>query len=121
MPTPPIPSAALLPAAEQPVAVPGRWREVWRALRKRRAAMAGLVVCVILALLALGAPFIAPHDPAQQYRDHLLAPGLWAGGSWRFPLGTDDLGRDLLSRCWPWCRACCWGCWRRFAHASPAW
>lgn len=98
MPNPPIPSAALLPAAEQPVAVPGRWREVWRALRKRRAAMAGLVVCVILALLALGAPFIAPHDPAQQYRDHLLAPGLWAGGSWRFPLGTDDLGRDLLSR-----------------------
>jgi ABC-type antimicrobial peptide transport system permease subunit len=48
------------------VAVPGRWREVWRALRKRRAAMAGLVVCVILALLALGAPFIAQLDPAQQ-------------------------------------------------------
>ena len=98
MATPPISSPALLPEAQQPGAVPGRWREAWRALRKRRAAMAGLAVCVLLALLALGAPWIAPHDPATQYRDHLLAPGLWAGGSWRFPLGTDDLGRDLLSR-----------------------
>ena len=83
-------------AAHRPV--PGRWREAWQALRKRRAAMVGLAVCVMLALVALGAPLIAPHDPAMQYREHLLAPALWAGGGWRFPLGTDDLGRDLLSR-----------------------
>ena len=68
------------------------------ALVRRRAAMAGLLVCVLVALLAALAPWVAPHSPIEQYRDSLLAPPVWSGGSWRFPLGTDDLGRDLLSR-----------------------
>lgn len=53
----------------------------------------GIVTLAFLALVALLAPVIAPHDPVQQHRDHLLA-----GVSWQFPLGTDHLGRDMLSR-----------------------
>ena len=79
-------------------AAASRWREAWRLLARRRAAMAGLSVCVVLVIVALGAPWLAPHDPIEQFRDALLAPPIWSGGSWRFPLGTDDLGRDMLSR-----------------------
>lgn len=53
----------------------------------------GMVTVGFLALVALLAPLIAPHDPLQQYRDQLLA-----GVSWQFPLGTDHLGRCILSR-----------------------
>lgn len=70
----------------------------WFALCKRRAALLGLAVCLAMILLALLAPWVAPHSPIEQHRDALLAPPVWSGGSWRFPLGTDDLGRDLLSR-----------------------
>jgi dipeptide transport system permease protein len=67
-------------------------------LRDRPAAVAGFAVCALLIAVALTAPWIAPHDPVEQFRDALLAPPVWAGGSWRFPLGTDDLGRDVASR-----------------------
>ncbi|MBO0222629.1 dipeptide ABC transporter permease DppC, partial [Vibrio parahaemolyticus] len=40
-----------------------------------------------------------PHAPDEQFRDFLLVPPVWeSGGSWQFILGTDDVGRDLLSR-----------------------
>jgi dipeptide transport system permease protein len=73
-------------------------RELWNSLVRRRAAAAGLFVCVALLLTALLAPWIAPHNPVEQFRDALLAKPVWSGGNWRYPLGTDDLGRDLLSR-----------------------
>jgi dipeptide transport system permease protein len=42
---------------------------------------------------------IAPHGPAEQFRDHFLTPPFWEqGGTVRFPLGTDAVGRDILSR-----------------------
>jgi dipeptide transport system permease protein len=45
------------------------------------------------------ADLLAPHPPYVQYRDFLLLPPVWAeGGTWRFVLGTDPLGRDILSR-----------------------
>jgi dipeptide transport system permease protein len=73
--------------------------EVWRALAANRAAMVGLAVIVALVLAALGADLLAPHDPNRQFRDALLAPPFWQpGADGRFPLGTDDVGRDLLSR-----------------------
>jgi ABC-type dipeptide/oligopeptide/nickel transport system permease subunit len=53
----------------------------------------GIVTVSLLALVALLAPVIAPHDPLHQYRNQLLA-----GMSWEFPLGTDHLGRCILSR-----------------------
>ena len=73
-------------------------RELWNSLVRRRAAAAGLFVCVALLLTALLAPWIAPHNPVEQFRDALLAKPVWSGGDWCYPLGTDDLGRDLLSR-----------------------
>lgn len=59
----------------------------------RPAARAGFAVVVVLALAALLAPWLSPHDPA--FVDPARS---FAGPSARFPLGTDNLGRDLLSR-----------------------
>jgi dipeptide transport system permease protein len=73
--------------------------ETWRDFRANRAALAGLIVMLVLAFLAISADWLAPHGPNLQYRDALLTPPFWVdGGSFRFPLGTDDLGRDILSR-----------------------
>jgi peptide/nickel transport system permease protein len=51
----------------------------------------------LLVLAAITAPWLAPHDPQHQDLLARLTPPAWQGGSWRFPLGTDDLGRDVLS------------------------
>ena len=73
--------------------------EFWHYFAENRGAVMGLVVFVALILVALAAPLLAPHQPYQQYRDALLLPPAWeAGGSWTFPLGTDAVGRDMLSR-----------------------
>jgi dipeptide transport system permease protein len=49
--------------------------------------------------VALLAPLIAPHEPYLQYRDAVLVPPVWQeGGRWEFLLGTDAVGRDILSR-----------------------
>jgi dipeptide transport system permease protein len=71
-----------------------RFAEFRRAFAQSRGAVAGLVVVVALVALALGADAIAPHPPNEQYRDFELAPPFWHdGGSLRFPLGTDAVGR----------------------------
>lgn len=67
--------------------------------RLRRAGIVSAVVLVLLVLVALFAPLLAPHDPTGGELSDLLRPPVWAhGGSWKFPLGTDSLGRDELSR-----------------------
>jgi dipeptide transport system permease protein len=64
-----------------------------------RGAVAGLAVIVILFLLAIFADLIAPHAPGATNNDAFLLPPAWqAGGSWSYPLGTDAIGRDILSR-----------------------
>jgi dipeptide transport system permease protein len=74
-------------------------RELWRAMRSNRGAMLGLVVIVLLVLTAVFADWIAPYGPAEQFREHFQTPPAWMeGGTWQFILGTDDVGRDLLSR-----------------------
>jgi peptide/nickel transport system permease protein len=66
--------------------------------RQRVAALAGGAL-VLLVLLALLAPLIAPHDPAEQFRrDGLTAAGLPLGPTAKFWFGTDGLGRDMFSR-----------------------
>jgi dipeptide transport system permease protein len=73
--------------------------EFWHYFSQNRAAVIGLLVFVALMLMAIFAPAIAPHDPDQQFRQNLLQPPAWEdGGSWQFILGTDDVGRDMLSR-----------------------
>lgn len=70
------------------------WSDVLRQMRRNRAAGIGLTILSILALMAITAPLIAPHDP---YKLDLLEP-LKPINSPGHLLGTDDLGRDILSR-----------------------
>jgi len=73
--------------------------DFWRSFATNKGAVAGLFVFVFVILCALLANLIAPHDAIEQYRDALLTPPMWAeGGSSKFILGTDDIGRDVLSR-----------------------
>lgn len=68
-------------------------RRAWVRLRTRKSAMVGLVVIVAVILIAVFAPVIAPFDPAQQSWTAVRKPPSWA--HW---FGTDESGRDLLSR-----------------------
>lgn len=71
----------------------GQWRIVWRQLRRNKAAMIGAVLLTIEIFIALAAPLVAPYDPYKQNpRIPLQAP------SREHLFGTDDSGRDLLSR-----------------------
>ena len=74
------------------------WGEIWRRFRRDKFAMIGVVVIILLVLIAVLAPWIAPHDPTKQYDEGLTMQGMPVGPSAQFPLGTDTLGRDLLSR-----------------------
>jgi peptide/nickel transport system permease protein len=62
-------------------------------------ALLGGILVVLYLGAAVFAPQITSHDPARgNLRQRLTAPAWQAGGSWEFPLGTDDQGRDLLTR-----------------------
>jgi dipeptide transport system permease protein len=84
---------------DKPLDPPGPLREFWLGFSANRGALVALIVFALIAVASLFAPLIAPHDPIEQYRDFMLTPPVWAeGGSARFLLGTDELGRDMLSR-----------------------
>lgn len=71
----------------------------WRAFRENRGAVVGLIIVVTMILVAICADFLAPHDPIEQYRGFTKLPPFWMEGhDPRFILGTDALGRDMLSR-----------------------
>ncbi len=73
--------------------------EFWSYFRENRGAVVGLVVFVSVILIAIFADVIAPHLPNEQYRDAMLQPPFFQeGGSTEFLLGTDAVGRDILSR-----------------------
>ncbi|MDK2931844.1 MAG: peptide/nickel transport system permease protein [Bacillota bacterium] len=87
--------AAVEGACDTPVEVRGSslWRDAWRRLLRNRSAVAGGVLVLALAIVALAAPLLAPYDPlAPSLEDRLSPP---SAAHW---LGTDDLGRDILSR-----------------------
>lgn len=78
---------------------PSALREFWYYFSENRGAVMGLWVFAAFVLCAAFAPLLAPYDPTEQFRNHILQPPAWQeGGSWAFPLGTDPLGRDMLSR-----------------------
>jgi peptide/nickel transport system permease protein len=58
----------------------------------------GLMVLTVFVAMAIFAPYLAPHSPTATNLLHRLAPPVWAGGESQFILGTDQLGRDILSR-----------------------
>ena len=73
--------------------------EFWLYFKENKGAVVGLLVVLVIALAAIFADIIAPHPPNEQYRDALLMPPVWQeGGTMRFLLGTDAVGRDILSR-----------------------
>ncbi|MGH6859540.1 MAG: ABC transporter permease subunit, partial [Phyllobacterium sp.] len=73
--------------------------EFWYYFSENRGAVIGLCFFVLLVLIALLAPWIAPHGPADQFRDAVLKPPFGQeGGSANYFLGTDAVGRDILSR-----------------------
>jgi len=74
-------------------------KEFWFYFSENRGAVMGLVVFVALVFTAVFASVIAPHSPFQQYRDAVLLPPAWMeGGNLTYLLGTDPVGRDILSR-----------------------
>ncbi len=73
--------------------------EFWRYLRENRGAVIGLYFLIFIVIVALSADLIAPFGPADQNRELILIPPFWEeGGRWPYILGTDAVGRDLLSR-----------------------
>ncbi len=66
---------------------------------KHKGFMIGAGILAVIVLVALLAPVLAPHDPYQQDLANRIVNPLWhADGTWEHPLGTDNLGRDYLSR-----------------------
>lgn len=73
--------------------------ELIKSFKKSKGAIVGAALLGILILVALFAPWLAPHDPMHVYDGSFsVPPSFHAGGTGKFLLGTDDLGRDLLSR-----------------------
>lgn len=72
---------------------------LWRHFVPQHFALFGLIILSVLVLLAVISPFVSPHDPYLQNSELLLLPPSWQGnGLVSYPFGTDDLGRDLMSR-----------------------
>lgn len=71
----------------------------WRKLARNPAAIAGALILLMVIGAAVAAPYVAPHDPARQSLIRRFTPPLWVqGGNIAYPLGTDQVGRDILSR-----------------------
>ncbi len=80
-------------------ALPGPLQAFWNSFSENRGAVIGLVVVCFIVLVALFAPLLAPYNPLEQIKGATKLPPFWAEGSDpRFILGTDAVGRDMLSR-----------------------
>ncbi len=89
----PVVAQGAAPAPADAVRVEGPGRRAWRRLVRRRGAMVGLAVIVLIVLAAIFAPLISPYDPAAQSWSAVRKPPSLA-----HPFGTDEVGRDLLAR-----------------------
>ncbi|MCC6469966.1 MAG: ABC transporter permease [Alphaproteobacteria bacterium] len=70
-----------------------------RDFRRNRLAVASVAMVGLFALMAIFAPYLAPHDPYASDLFRRLQPPAWLdGGEWAYPMGCDGLGRDILSR-----------------------
>jgi dipeptide transport system permease protein len=78
---------------------PSGLSEFWFYFSRNKGAVIGLFVFLVILVLAVFAPIVSPHNPSIQNRELLLLPPVFAeGGSWGHILGTDAVGRDILSR-----------------------
>ncbi len=86
-------------AIGEPPVPPSPFREFWQRFSENRGALVGMWVIVVLTVLAVLADVVAPHSPIQQFPQFQLLPPAWQeGGTASFFLGTDPVGRDILSR-----------------------
>jgi dipeptide transport system permease protein len=91
--------SSVLETRSTPAAPPGPLREFWISFSANHGAVIGMGAVVFLLLLALFAPWIAPHAPDLTNSAAFLKPPAWQqGGSTQYLLGTDAIGRDILSR-----------------------
>jgi oligopeptide transport system permease protein len=82
------------------------WQDAWRRFLKNRGSIAGVFVVIFFLLVAIFAPFLAPHPPQLTYAGQTYRQAMWVDlpndpahtGTPEFPLGTDTIGRDVLSR-----------------------
>ncbi len=89
-----VPSAVTPPGGRDLAA-----REFWANFSRNRGAVVAGIIVLVLIFIAIFAPLISPHSPIEQYRDNVKIPPAWLdGGNWKFILGTDEAGRDILSR-----------------------
>lgn len=65
---------------------------------KSKKVIFGALLVLLMVGITLLAPMLSPFDPNEQTLESRLLPPAWAGGDWAHPLGTDHLGRDILSR-----------------------
>jgi peptide/nickel transport system permease protein len=72
--------------------------KIARWLRLQPAVGTSIIILMVICLTALAAPVLTNIPPQSQNLIARLRPPVWAGGSWDFPLGTDQLGRDMVSR-----------------------
>ncbi len=80
-------------------ALPHPLKEFWKYFSENKGAVAGFFFILFAIIVAVFADYLAPHNPFEQYRDAILQPPSWlANGDSKFLLGTDDVGRDILSR-----------------------
>lgn len=79
--------------SELPREEPGRLRVLWRRFRRNRAAVLGLILLAGIIVLSLTAGLYEPGDPLRRAAEPLIPPFQ----SWQVPLGTDQLGRDILA------------------------
>lgn len=78
---------------------PSGLSEFWFYFSRNKGAVIGLFIFLVILVVAVFAPFVAPHNPSVQNRELLLLPPLFQeGGTWGHILGTDAVGRDILSR-----------------------
>ncbi|MCW8877677.1 MAG: ABC transporter permease subunit [Kangiellaceae bacterium] len=72
-----------------------RW---WDNFTQNKLATSALVVLSFIILIAIFSPLLAPYDPTLQFDEYLIPPSWHANGQPQFLLGTDEIGRDILSR-----------------------
>ena len=81
------------------------WQEAWERFLKNKASLAGMIIVILFLLLTAAASLVAPHNPLQLHSGKGFLPPAWVEksangktGDPEFALGTDTLGRDVLSR-----------------------
>ena len=81
------------------------WGDAWRRLTRNKAAIGGMILIILFALMAISASWIAPDPTLNTVTNNAFRPPFWVKsdnpkdtGSTEYPLGTDSIGRDLMSK-----------------------